>query len=395
MRFRFRLLALLLFCLPWVNVSAGQTLIDLGRGPIVVEIPSSYDPARPLPLVIGLHGYQNTGPDHENYFQFAPYAESESFLYAYPTGTTDFFSNPFWNATDACCNLFGSSVNDVNYLLALVDEIRTQFSVDPWRVHFTGWSNGAFMSYRMSCDHADLVASMASLAGATYLDPLDCQPNGPVHTLEIHGTSDEVIAYGGGTVPLGGEFPGALQTVATWANYNQCDPTPDLTQPNLDLDSSIAGAESDQRVFDQDCTLGGSTRLWTIPGAVHNVVLSTDFRTGVVDFLLGHRKAGLHFDDGQTLVWPPLHWAVNYRVYRGAMADLIDIGGDGLVDANYGDCISATDPDATDTTFVDASLPIPGSGFFYLVGYADAGGSESMLGTVPNGAARLPATLCP
>ena len=73
-------------------------------------------------------------------------------------------------------------------------------------------------AYRMACDHADLIAGIASLAGATFDDPSSCQPSEPVHILQIHGTSDGVIAYGGGSVNA--TFPGAVETIETWGTYN-------------------------------------------------------------------------------------------------------------------------------------------------------------------------------
>ena len=133
------------------------------------------------------------------------------------------------------------------------------------RVHFAGHSNGGFMSYRMACDHADVVASIGSLAGATYADPADCTPVTPVHVLQIHGTNDATIGYNGGTIPLGGTYPGALQTVESWATYNGCSTVPDLSQPPLDLDAGIPGAESTVSLYEAECSPSGSARLWTIP----------------------------------------------------------------------------------------------------------------------------------
>ena len=371
--------------------SAAQILVDAGRGPVTVEVPSSYDPAKPLPLVVGLHGYTNTGADFENYFQLAPFAESEGFFYANPTGTTDLFGNPFWNGTNACCNLFGSGVNDVAYLLALIDEIRSQLNVDPWRIHFTGYSNGAFMSFRMSCDHADLVASMAGQSGVSYLNPLDCQPSGPLHTLQIHGTSDETISYTGGTVPLGGSYPAAEQTVADWAGYNGCDATPNTSLASLDLDSGIVGAESTRIEYLEECSPGGSSRLWTVPGGAHRISQSSVYKQRLVQFLLQHRKAGLFFSDKTTLQWPTLYGAADYRVYRGNLSDLFDTDADGLAENGYGDCQTST----VASSYVDATIPTAGSGFFYLIGFQDGAGVDSMLGTVSSGGARLPATSCP
>ena len=270
---------------------AGNT-IDAGRGPIAVHVPASYDGSTPTPLVILLHGYMNTGQDVEDWMQFASLVDQYEFLYLYPTGTSDFISNPFWNATDACCDLFNSGVNDARYLRDVITEMQNNYNVDSDRIHFAGHSNGGFMSYRMACDYADVVASIASLAGATYLNPADCTPVQPVHTLQIHGTADIVIVYGGGCVPLGGCHPGAVQTAQTWAAYDGCS-LMGQTDPNMiNIDAVIPGDETQIVRYDTACLPGGSAELWTINGGAHSPNLSADYNNLVIEWLLDHPKPG-------------------------------------------------------------------------------------------------------
>ncbi len=265
--------------------------IDAGRGPIKVHVPASYDGSTPTPLVILLHGYTSTGQAVENWMQFVSLVDQYEFLYLYPTGTTDLLGNPFWNATDACCDLFGTGINDARYLRDVITEVQNNYNVDPTSIHFTGHSNGGFMSYRMACDYADVVASIASLAGATYLDPLDCSPFMPVHTLQIHGTADTVIAYGGGCIPLSACYPSAVQTVETWAGYDGCslvgtaDPTP------IDIDATIPGDETDIVRYDTGCLPGGSAELWTVNGGPHSPTFSADYNNLVIEWLLAHNRS--------------------------------------------------------------------------------------------------------
>ena len=148
---------------------AGQGVIDLGRGPVIVHVPSSYDGTTPVPLLLLLHGYTNTGAQVESYLQFVPVAEAMGMVYLHPDGTEDILGFQFWNATDACCDLFGSGVDDSTYLRALIDEVRSQYVIDDRRVYVAGHSNGGFMSYRMACDHADIVAPGACRCPASRL----------------------------------------------------------------------------------------------------------------------------------------------------------------------------------------------------------------------------------
>jgi len=272
------------------TAAAGDVVIDLGRGPVTVHVPSSYAPAAPMPLVMMLHGYTASGSLQESYFQFLPHAEAYGFLYLYPDGSTATNGQRFWNATNACCDFGGSGIDDSSYLRSLVDEVKSLFNVDPRRVHLIGHSNGGFMSYRLACDHADVFASIVSLAGATFADPLDCVPSEPVHTLQIHGTDDGTVLYNGGQF-FGQQYPGAQDSVDTWAGIAGCDPQ-GVQGTSLNLDSGIAGAETVVMSWEDGCADSGSSELWPIVGGGHAPLLSNLFQGLVLDWLFEHPKPG-------------------------------------------------------------------------------------------------------
>lgn len=259
-----------------------------GDRPVEVFVPSSYVDGTAMPLVLLLHGYTATAEIQEAYLQVEPLAEELGFLYVRPQGTDDPTGEAFWNATDACCNFYGSSVDDSAYLRAVIDEVGERLTVDPSRVFLIGHSNGGFMSYRMACDHADAIAAIASLAGATFAVPDDCAPSEPVATLQIHGTSDSTILYEGGEL-VGSPYPGAETTVATWAAYGGCDGEPtDL--PARDLDTTLPGDESAVVGWTDGCDPGGGAELWTIEGGAHVPSLTPDFTRQVLTWLLAHPK---------------------------------------------------------------------------------------------------------
>src|SRR3954452_7482788 len=198
-----------------------------GDRPVTVHVPPGYDPAKPAPLLLVLHGYGSSGREEDAYLHLGKEAARRGYLYADPDGTRDSHGREFWNATDACCDLDRSNVDDAAYLSTVIREIQASFAVDPNRIDLIGHSNGAFMSYAMACTHADQIAAIASLAGATYMHPADCAPTAPVAVLEIHGTADRTVAYGGGTLDVGSArrkvaYPGADASVADWARYDGC-----------------------------------------------------------------------------------------------------------------------------------------------------------------------------
>jgi polyhydroxybutyrate depolymerase len=284
--------------LPALVLRVGLLHADIivgGARPVTVHVPLDLDIEVPAPLLIVLHGYTWSGAQHEAYWRVTPLANDRGVLYAYPDGRQDSGGNRFWSATDATQALIGDFPDvDAAYLRGLIDEIDAQFEIDRDRVFFAGLSNGAFMSYRMACDHADVVAAIASQAGATYADPERCSPVSPVHVLEIHGTSDDSALFDGGSIN-GVPYPGAVATVRQWAELNGCTLEEEMLDLRLDLDAAIVGAETTIRRFVEDCNSGGSAELWTIPGGLHVPNLtangsSTNLAVEVVDWLLGHSK---------------------------------------------------------------------------------------------------------
>lgn len=266
--------------------SANDELI--ANRPYDVFVPTRYDAAAPMPLVLLLHGYGASGDIQEAYFKFEPLAESRGFLYVHPDGTVDAGGRQFWNATDACCSIAGDVIDDAAYLMAIIEQVSTDYNVDSKAIFLAGHSNGGFMSFRMACQHADAIAGIASLAGATFAGTADCTPSEPVSVLQVHRTRDETIFYDGGSI-VGVDYPSAPQTVESWVASNGCDTTPTITADALDLDGGIDGAESDVETFG-GCEHGSEVELWTIGHGSHIPGVTADFSAGVIDFLLAHPK---------------------------------------------------------------------------------------------------------
>jgi polyhydroxybutyrate depolymerase len=271
--------------------------LDLGRGAVPLHIPSSYDDSEPLPLIVSLHGYSQSGSSIANYLNLSEQIEDNRFLYLVPQGNVDPGGQYFWNATDACCNFYGSNVADSTYLRDLVEEVSRTYAVDDRSIHFMGLSNGGFMTHRMALEHADMVASIISLSGVPYLDTNVFQPSEPVHVLHVHGTADSVIRYAGGCIGSNC-YPSAEQAVLDWTAYNGLNSTREQVGGPFDLDVDVNGAEATKYVYDQGNQAGVTVELWTLTGSAHvptyrasaEAPSQNRMAPRAVEWLLAHRK---------------------------------------------------------------------------------------------------------
>ena len=266
--------------------STSTTIVSSGR-PYSKFVPSSYSKGTSVPLVVLLHGYGATGALQESYMKFEAVAEQNGFILVYPDGTIDPTGKQFWNATDACCNFF-SEVNDDAYLLSILNEMESNYSIDAKRVYFVGHSNGGFMSYRMACKHPDRIAAIASLAGASFFKSTDCGAQSSVSVLQVHGTNDGTILYGGGQI-LSNSYPSAFASASQWATINQCTQNAIARSTKLDLESNIAGDETSITAW-SNCQNSSEVELWTMENAAHVPTLRSTFSTKIWEFFAAHPK---------------------------------------------------------------------------------------------------------
>jgi polyhydroxybutyrate depolymerase len=274
------------------DASTARPTVFGGDRPATLTVPSTYDPAVPTPLVVALHGYF-TSPDYIlSLFHLSDFAEAHGVLFIDPDGLANPDGDHYWNATDACCDLFDAGTDDLGYLTGLVADIQAAYNVDPKQIFLLGHSNGAFMSLRLACERPDLFAAVISLAGANALAPADCTPTQPVSILEIHGDEDDTILFEGGTLTQrNGDqvpYPSAAQTVARWATLDGCSDETAADEP-LDLASTLPGAET-TRFHHTGCPAGIDTELWRVGGAGHVLIFTPEISDTWWNWLSAHAR---------------------------------------------------------------------------------------------------------
>ncbi|MEM7038631.1 MAG: PHB depolymerase family esterase, partial [Bacteroidota bacterium] len=203
-----------------INEDAETIVHDGLTREYLLHMPSSYTGTTALPLVLNFHGFGGTASDHMEAADMRSLANSDNFILVYPQGAF-LDGDTHWNSgLDTPDNK--SDVDDLGFIEALLDELAANYNIDPERIYACGYSNGSFFSYALACYLSDRIASIGSVAGAMMEETHDnCAPTHPTAMINVHGTSDGVVQYNGGT-----GMKSVPESVDYWTNFNNCNATP-------------------------------------------------------------------------------------------------------------------------------------------------------------------------
>ncbi|MBI3687086.1 MAG: poly(3-hydroxybutyrate) depolymerase [Actinobacteria bacterium] len=150
------------------------------------------------PLVIVLHGLDNTWATAAASGNWSTFADAHHFGLAYGVGLSS-----SWNAGLCCGQSAASGVDDVSYLVSVADDVQaTRTEVDPHRVYVVGFSNGDMMALRAECERPDFFAAAGGAGGDL---TSGCRSTRQVRYRHLHGLADGTVPYQGGTVTIGGK----------------------------------------------------------------------------------------------------------------------------------------------------------------------------------------------
>lgn len=191
----------------------------------LIHLPPAYQLGTSLPLVLALHGGGGTAAGMEKLTGLSKVSDHEGFILCYPQGV-----GKNWNDGRDIKDSKAAQedINDVGFLLALMDKLIADYGVDPHRIYMTGISNGGFMSYRMGLEAADSLAAIAPVAANLAEDVLNLKPSQPISVLIINGDEDPLVPWEGGWVGFGGKKRGkcisAMETLHFWQTADGITP---------------------------------------------------------------------------------------------------------------------------------------------------------------------------
>jgi polyhydroxybutyrate depolymerase len=211
---------------PTHGLGAGRYVEKIPLGAIsrsfILDVPASYRPNTPIPVVVVLHGWTATAALAEKYTGMQVEGESQGFVTVFPDGI-----GKGWNA--GYINLTGQNPNDVQFIGAVLDRVETELDIDKNREYVCGHSNGAFMANYLGAELSSRLAAIGSVAGTIGVkDKTIPAPDSPISVILIHGRQDSMVAYGPDSKALL-RGVGAEKSAEWWAQMDGCSPAPATT----------------------------------------------------------------------------------------------------------------------------------------------------------------------
>jgi polyhydroxybutyrate depolymerase len=240
-------------------------------------VPKSFDARKSVPVVLLFHGYGGDGIAQVAASGFNAIAEANGFLAAYPNGS-DPGGELTWNGGECCGYAHEHGVDDTAFVREILSDIGKWASIDPARIFAAGFSNGGILSYRLACDMSATFAAVASVAGTFLYEA--CAPSQPVSVIHIHGDSDDLVPFRGGTT-AGIDWPPAENGIAAWAQFDGCTGGPQREE--------IGTAT---RIFYDSCRNGTAAELYVLKDIGHSWPAEGAWPTSqtIWDFFAAHPK---------------------------------------------------------------------------------------------------------
>ncbi len=170
--------------------------------PYSLFVPSSYDGAKPCPLIVALHGLGSSADQMIRYRGLTDLAEEYGYIIVAPEGYNSHgwygslgpgknrFSERFEGKVPDPENLGELSEKDV---LNVLDIVKTEFKIDAHRTYLMGHSMGGGGTLYLGMKHKELWAGLAPIAPAIYSSPdqLSSIPAMPV--ILVQGDADRLV----------------------------------------------------------------------------------------------------------------------------------------------------------------------------------------------------------
>ena len=117
---------------------------------------------------------------------------------------------------------FENMRDDMQFLPKVVEHAANKFNTSKDKVILAGFSAGAFMVTYLACEHPNMFAAYAPVAGGFWRPhPQKCE--GPIQLLQTHGWADNTVPLEGRRLGNGQYVQGDIfKTLEIWRHANGC-----------------------------------------------------------------------------------------------------------------------------------------------------------------------------
>ena len=185
--------------------SSAQEKLKVGGTEREYKIYVPKDLGAKRPLLISCHGMNQDAAYQMGMLDIKSVADTAKFVTVFPEGI-----NKSWDI---------SGNRDINFILAIIDEMVEKYDIDRGRVYLSGFSMGGMFTYHAMNKIADRIAAFAPISGYP-MGGATASPNvRPIPIIHTHGTSDDVVT-----------FANVQKNLNVWIKHNGCPETAEVTK---------------------------------------------------------------------------------------------------------------------------------------------------------------------
>lgn len=174
----------------------------------------------PLPLVIALHGLNQTVDELRASWTMDGVASREKFAVVYPLALSGRWG--YSERRPVKLSDYHTLVDDVGFLGQVVGKLVAERVADPLRVYVAGVSNGGLMAWTLACEAPERFTAIAPLITGMVDHQIEhCQPKRLVPLMVIAGTDDWMQSYDGG-MGKGFRLLSIPETLEFWRQKRGC-----------------------------------------------------------------------------------------------------------------------------------------------------------------------------
>lgn len=210
-----------------------------------IYIPTNYSKNNLYPIVFLFHGGGGNALQFESTINYTNLAEKEKIILIYPQGSGYLSKEKLltYNANFCCGSSLQRDINETKFILKIIEEINSTYSINSKKIYATGFSNGAIMSHQIGIELSNIFTAIAPVSSqiggqatsnSNFWTPKK-NPTNKISVLIINGLEDENVPYFGGkpiTKTHVYQWNSTNDSMNYWTNANNCKNTSSIININ-------------------------------------------------------------------------------------------------------------------------------------------------------------------